>query len=172
MQAERRDLLRQSLGDRLERKFGRAVVDIWWVRDQPGHRRHIDDMPATTRPHPGQDGLDRVDHTEIIGVEEPPDLLVLALLQRGHIPVPCVIDQNIHPAESVFGCCDRRGNLGAVGDVQRQRQGAVTMRPNQVSDLFGLSCRDHHAVALVEGKRGDLAADSGRASGDQPDSIR
>ena len=74
---------------------------------------------------PGQHGLDRVDHAEVVGVEERADLGVLALLDRGEVAVAGVVDQHVDPAEGLLGRGDRARDLGLVGDVERDGERAV-----------------------------------------------
>ena len=51
-----------------------------------------------------------------------PDLGVVALLDRGQVAVAGVVDEHVDPAEGALGLARRPLDLGAVGDVERERR--------------------------------------------------
>ena len=125
-------------------------------------------MTRLCGPHAGQHRLDHVDRAEVVGVEQRPHLGVVALLDRGQVAVAGVVDQHVDPAERLVGRGDGGGDLGAVGDVERD--GDARGRRSRRRSPAPPRCagRSPPPVAGLERGAGDLAPDAGRAAGDEP----
>ncbi len=156
LDAERRDLLGQRLGQRLERELRRGVVGVGRVGDEPGHRGDVDDVPAALRAHPGQHRLERVDDAEVVGVEERAHLGVVALLDRRQVAVAGVVDQHVDAAERGRAAAATAASICAsVGDVERRRRCAARRRSSTKSSTSRRPCaRSRRPGARPRARRG------------------
>jgi hypothetical protein len=71
---------------------------------------------------PAWDGLDQRGRAEEVGGEQFLDLVVGGLLDGGAVAMPSVIDQDVDGTEALTGGAHDLIPLGAVGDIERERE--------------------------------------------------
>ena len=93
---------------------------------------------------------------------------VVALLDGGAVAVAGVVDQDVDRAEALLAGPNGLGHLAGVGDVERDGEGGVGVGVGEVLDGAGVAGGEDGVVAGVEHGPGQVAAEAGRAAGDQP----
>ncbi len=93
----------------------------------------------------------------------------LIVSDRGQIAVAGVIHQHIDLPETFIGLPDDIGDLPRYGHVQ----GGDQRVPGQGKFVQSrrVACRHDDAVAAAQQRSAEFAAETGRATGDQPDGI-
>ena len=165
---ERSDLLRQRLGEPLERPLRRVVdADVLERRDA-ADRRHLDDVPAALGAQVGKRGLGDPQRAEHVGLDLVARLLLGQLLDEAEVPVACVVDHDVQPAEVVVGLPDRGEVRVAVGHVELDRQQRVAVFLGQVGQRRGVARGGGDLVAALQGRDRPLPAESARRARDEP----
>src|SRR6476659_7868171 len=104
---ERLHLLRQRLGEPLEGPLRRVVdADVLECGDA-ADRRHLQDVAAALCPQVRQGGLGDPQRAEDVCFDLGPRLLLGQLLDEAEVPVACVVDDDVEPAEVVVSLFDR-----------------------------------------------------------------
>ena len=116
---------------------------------------------------PGQHRLDHVHRAEEVRVEQRSHLVVVALLDGGEVAVARVVDEHVEAAERGVG----RGDCAAiwarsVTSSATASARSPTRRRSPAPPRGG--ARSPPPSAPLPARRGDGAADPGRASGDEP----
>ena len=128
-------------------------------------------MKRIERPKHGQHRLGHAHQAEKVGLEHGADLLVLALLDRGHVAVAGIVHEHVDAAEGVTRRLHRRRHLGRLGDVQRHGLAAAAGAVLEVLHVLGLARGGDQTPAAVEHELGEFAPEAGGAAGDEPDGI-
>src|SRR5450631_1536560 len=97
------DLLRERLGQPLQRPLGRVIGADGGEGTDAADARYLDDVPGALGPHDRQGGLGDPESAEDIRLQLGADLLLGELLDRAEVPVAGVVDHNLESAE-VLGC--------------------------------------------------------------------
>ena len=106
--------------------------------------------------------------TEELRLEQCADIGVVTFLDGRAVAVAGVVDQNVDTAELLFGLTDRVSDLCGVSDVEGECEDAVCVVNGEVGDLPDVAGGDDCVVACGNDGLGQGAAESGRASGDEP----
>src|SRR5215475_7287424 len=165
---QRPDLHRQALGQPFNRELGCAVVSETRECRQPGYGGQVDDVPAPALPHSGQHRVRHLCQAEKIDVQNPVDLLLLALLDCGEVADAGVVHQDVDAAEVLVGATHSLRDLGGVGDVQPQRERAIFMPGDEVFDLLEVGGRHRHTISTGQHDSSELATEPGRTAGNEP----
>jgi hypothetical protein len=76
------------------------------------------------------------------------------------VPVACVVDHDVQPAEVVVSLLDRGEVRIAVGHVQLDRQQRVAVFFGEVSQARGVAGGGGHLVPALDGRDRPLPAES------------
>src|SRR5262249_14880833 len=128
----------------------------------------VDDVPAPALPHSGQHGVGYLRQSEKIDVQNPVDLLLLALLDCREVADAGVVHQDVDTAEVLLGATHSLRDLAGVGDVQPQRERTIFMPGNEVFDLLEGGGRDSPTISTGEHDSAELAPEPGRTAGNEP----
>ena len=111
--------------------------------------------------HPGQAKKVRLHHGA--------DFALFAFLNGAHVAKPGVVHQHVDAAEGRFGPLYGLCYFRLVRDVQLQGQRAALVASFQVLNFARVARRDDRAIAAIKHELGELPAEAGGASGDEPD---
>ena len=168
---ERPYLAGQRFGQAFDGEFGRVVVANAGKAHEPALRGQVDDVAAAACTHARQHRLGHRDQAEHVGLELRAYLVVLALLDRGHVAVACVVDEHVDRAELRLGLLDGVGHLRRLRHVQRQSQRVVGKFGGNVLNTCSITRGDDGAAATLEDDARYLAAEACGAAGDEPDRV-
>ncbi|GAA2784821.1 hypothetical protein GCM10020219_065420 [Nonomuraea dietziae] len=104
-------------------------------------------MPRALLAQVGQRGLDHPHRAEQVGLQLVAQVLLGQLLDRAHLGVAGVVDDDVEAAEVFLGPLDALKDGGLVGDVQLQRKHRVAMGGGQLVEAFGGPGGRGHLVA-------------------------
>ena len=86
---------------------------------------------------------------------------VVAFFDGRAVAATGVVDQNVDAAELLLGLIDRVGDLGGVGDVEREREDTVGVAFGEVGDLADVAGGDDGVVTCGNDGLGQGATQSG-----------
>ncbi len=117
--------LRESDQRRLGRDVDRGAGD----REDAGHGRRVDDVPAlAVREHPRKERLDPVDDAAEQDAQAPVPVVVPRERDRPEDAHAGVVAEHVHVAEDALGLVGRPRESFAVGDVQLDRVHGLARR--------------------------------------------
>jgi len=130
LDAERRQFLRQALGDALDGEFGSAIPRRAGIAIETSERGEVEDVAAALGAQRRQHGAGDVDEAEHIGAELRLELLRRAFLKRAEQRIAGIVDQHFDPPEPLDGGLGRCGRLVGLGDVERHGEQESVMISN------------------------------------------
>lgn len=137
--------------------------------DETADRGDVDDAAASLLAHAGEDGVGERDQAEEVGLKHGADLLVFTLFDGCEVTIPCVVDEDVDAAEFLLRLLDGLRHLRAVGYVKLEGKSRLLVSGDDVLQLIGFASGDDGAPAASKDEPGQLPAEAGRATGDEPD---
>ena len=128
-------------------------------------------MSAAVTPHDRQHGARHSRQAEEVDLEHAPDFLLVALFNRGEIPDAGVIHQHVDSSKAFLGALRRCVDLDWIRYVQLEDQCAILSTLDDVFRFGGIARGDDGRVTSIENHLGQLAAEAGRAAGDEPNFV-
>jgi hypothetical protein len=138
------------------------------MRDQSPHAGNIHDKSVAPFAHRWQDRLRQRHESEKIGLEHGSHCSFVTFLNRGVIPVACVVDQHVDRTERASTLLDRALDVRFFGHVQRERERGAGVGVGEISQRRRIARRQNDAEPALQRLTRELASKSGRASGDHP----
>ncbi len=171
--AERRDLLRQRLGEADDAGLRGRVIRLRGGTVDAGERRHVDDRAGPLLDELKHQRLRRIEQAAEIGRDHLIPLLAPHPRQRGVARNARIVDERVDPAELGRDRLDGVTHGIGVGDVARKRPAAPPRidafhLPRQLGRGVGVPVEDEGDVrALLHGDANHPGADAARAAGHQ-----
>src|SRR3982751_6535861 len=97
------------------------------------------------------------------------DRLGALLLERGHRHDPGVVDDGVDRSQLPFGLVEEVGEGGAIGDVERERDGAAAELDRGLLGQLEVEVTDGDAAPLRDQRRGRRLTDPAGTAGDRHD---
>src|SRR6266496_157753 len=138
-------------------------------RDDAAHGRDLDDVARALLAEDREDRLRDMENAEEVRLELVAQLLLGDLLDRSEEPVARVVDDDVDPPERLVRGLHRSEHLVAVGDVELDREDGVAVLLDQVTQSVCVAGGRCDLIATLEGGEGELAAETARRTGDEPD---
>ena len=110
-----------------------------------------------------------MEDTEQVRLQHFAELLLAELLHRADERVAGVVDHDIQPTESLLRRRDGLEHLRPLGDVHPKRQHRVAEPIDEVGQCRGVQGGGGDLVAALQRGEGELAAETARRTGDEPD---
>ncbi len=82
--------------------------------------------------------------------------------------IPCIVDQDVEPAECLDGVIDRRLRRSRIGHVEREGPHLFAVSRRQLRKTLRIARGRNHAVPGLQDRVQDCAAKAARAARDQP----
>ena len=165
---ERRDLLRDRLGEPLDPPLAGVVERVSGERDLAAVGGDLNDPPAALGAQVRQGRADQLDGASQVGGDDVVDLGVSELLGGTEQAVAGIADDHVDAADLVERAVDDVADGGGVRDIQDRRLERLRIPVEQVLDLAGVADSAHDAVTALQNLLGELAAKATADAADEP----
>ena len=164
--AERRELVAERIGDRLERVLGGVVATEQRQRHTPAHAADVDDPTATALAHLRHDALRERDEPEHVGLELAPEIREIDLGHRREHAHACIVHEHV----DAFGsngthARDRSVDRGLVGEIELDRNDADLVGNGRECNAIATGRDD--SMATLHERSGGRVADARGGTGEK-----